>query len=193
MIEEQPELDLAVVRGAAGVEWHPMAVHTRTAATRLALVHGPRIEFRYRYESWVRMASRRPALRVDLTALAGVRWIFGSSARRAAPGDSRAGSSRGSPAASTSTWDSRPATNLLPLRRLDLPRGGAADAAAAWLDVRAGTLVRLPQRYFRRTASTYRYEAPTVGYAADLAVSDAGFVTQYPGLWTRVSGSEPAV
>ena len=86
-----------------------------------------------------------------------------------------------------------PATNLLPLRRLGLPRGGAADAAAAWLDVRAGTLVRLPQRYFRRTASTYRYEAPTVGYAADLAVSDAGFVTQYPGLWTRVSGSEPAV
>ena len=48
-----------------------MAVHTRTAATRLLLVHGPRVEFRYRYESWVQMASRRPALRVDLTALAG--------------------------------------------------------------------------------------------------------------------------
>ena len=70
-IEEQPELDLAVVRGPAADEWHPMAVHTRTAATRLLLVHGPRVEFRYRYESWVQMASRRPALRVDLTALAG--------------------------------------------------------------------------------------------------------------------------
>ena len=70
-IEEQPDLDLAVVQGPAGGEWHPMAVHTRTAATRLLLVHGPRVEFRYRYESWVQMASRRPALRVDLTALAG--------------------------------------------------------------------------------------------------------------------------
>ena len=46
-IEEQPELDLAVVRGPAAGEWHPMAVHTRTAATRLLLVHGPRVEFRY--------------------------------------------------------------------------------------------------------------------------------------------------
>ncbi len=71
VIEEQPELDLAVVRGPEGGEWHPMAVHTRTAANRLLLVHGPRVEFRYRYESWVQMASRRPALRVDLTALAG--------------------------------------------------------------------------------------------------------------------------
>ena len=70
-IEEQPELDLAVVRGLSAGEWHPMAVHTRTAATRLLLVHGARVEFRYRYESWVQMASRRPALRVDLTALAG--------------------------------------------------------------------------------------------------------------------------
>ena len=84
-IEEQAELDLAVVRGPAAGEWHPMAVHTRTAATRLRLVHGPRVESRYRYESWVQMASRGPALRVDLTALAGEltradgadgRWCF---------------------------------------------------------------------------------------------------------------------
>ena len=45
------------MRGPAGGEWHPMAVHTRTAATRLLLVHGPRVEFRYRYESWVQMAT----------------------------------------------------------------------------------------------------------------------------------------
>ena len=84
-----------------------------------------------------------------------------------------------------------PATNLLAIRRLDLSRGGAADAPAAWLDVRDGTLMRLPQRYARRAATAYRYEAPTVGYAADLAVSAAGFVTRYPGLWTSLSGSEP--
>ena len=352
-IEEQPELDLAVVRGPAGGEWHPMAVHTRTAPTRLLLVHGPRVEFRYRYESWVRMASRRPALRVDLTALAGDltledgadgRWRFegvehitprvyregggvdpdarghppaargGAPDRRTgmeslrvmeaperhryarcrrprfpvgrtghrrrhresaggadvviasirwrrldAPGHdscrllrlatgwelagrafflehalpgrlayrvtcdprwrTRDGRVRGTVGARRidlriqrspdGVWriESRvvrglsgcldldlgftPATNLLAIRRLDLSPGGAADAPAAWLDVRDGTLVRLPQRY-ARTATAYRYEAPTVGYAADLAVSAAGFVTRYPGHWASLSGSEPA-
>jgi hypothetical protein len=29
----------------------------------------------------------------------------------------------------------------------------------------------------------YDYQAPSVGYAAFLLVSDIGFVTQYPGLW----------
>ena len=53
---------------ARGIRWR---CTPRTAATRLLLVHGARVEFRYRYESWVRMASRRPVLRVDLTALAG--------------------------------------------------------------------------------------------------------------------------
>ena len=69
-IEEQPELDLAVVQRPSAGEWYPMAVHTHTTASRLLLVHGPRVEFRYRYESWVQMTSRRPAVRVDLTALA---------------------------------------------------------------------------------------------------------------------------
>ena len=49
-----------------------------------------------------------------------------------------------------------PATNLLAIRRLELSPGGVADAAAAWLDVRDGALVRLPQRY-ARTATAYRY------------------------------------
>ena len=85
-----------------------------------------------------------------------------------------------------------PATNLPALRRLDLPPGGTAEAPAAWLDAGARALVRLPQRYARRTAHVYRYEAPTFGYAADLTVSDAGFVTRYPGLWTAVSVSDPS-
>jgi hypothetical protein len=76
-----------------------------------------------------------------------------------------------------------PATNLLPLRRLDLAESQAADAPAAWLDVSAGTLALLPQRYERRSSTTYWYEAPTVHYAALLEVAPTGFVLQYPGLW----------
>jgi hypothetical protein len=76
-----------------------------------------------------------------------------------------------------------PATNLLPVRRLALAEGQAAVAAAAWLNVSAGTLEVLPQRYERRDATTYWYEAPSVNYANLLEVTPAGFVRRYPGLW----------
>jgi hypothetical protein len=76
-----------------------------------------------------------------------------------------------------------PATNLLPLRRLALADGEAADAPAAWLDVAAGTLELLPQRYERRSETTYWYESPTAGYSGLLEVTPAGFIRRYPGLW----------
>jgi uncharacterized protein len=76
-----------------------------------------------------------------------------------------------------------PATNLLPIRRLALAVGEAADSPAAWFDISAGTLQVLPQRYERRSAATYWYEAPTVHYQALLEVSPSGFILRYPGLW----------
>jgi len=76
-----------------------------------------------------------------------------------------------------------PATNLSQLRRIALAEGQAADVPVAWLDVATGSLVALPQRYERRTASTYWYEAPSVGYADLLEVAPSGFVRRYPGLW----------
>jgi uncharacterized protein len=82
-----------------------------------------------------------------------------------------------------------PATNLSQLRRVALAEGEAADVPVAWLDVAAGTLAALPQRYERRSATTYWYEAPTVDYAGLLEVTPAGFIRKYPGLWE----AEPAV
>jgi hypothetical protein len=81
VIEEHPDLDLAVVRvevsapalaraGWAGAVVHPAAVHSATACLRVATLAGPCYELRYRYESWIRLVSRRPRPRVDLTALA---------------------------------------------------------------------------------------------------------------------------
>ena len=64
-----------------------------------------------------------------------------------------------------------PATNLPQLRRLALAEGRAAEAPVAWLDVSAGTLEALPQRYERRTEGTYWYEAPRFEYAALLEVT----------------------
>ena len=76
-----------------------------------------------------------------------------------------------------------PATNLLPLRRLDLAVGQAADAPAAWLDVSSGTLQLLPQRYEKRVGGAYWYQAPRFGYEALLEVDPSGFILRYPGLW----------
>jgi hypothetical protein len=83
-----------------------------------------------------------------------------------------------------------PATNLLPLRRLALEPGAAADTEAAWLDDATWTFSRLPQRYERRSANEYWYESPTAGYAALLTVTPEGFVTDYPGLWIVAGPSD---
>lgn len=80
-----------------------------------------------------------------------------------------------------------PSTNLLHLRRLALTVGAAAELTVAWLDVEAGTLSELPQRYERRGETTYWYESPSIGYAALLEVAPDGFVRSYPGLWESVS------
>ena len=61
--------------------------------------------------------------------------------------------------------------------------GQAADLRVAWLDVTAGTLAALDQRYERCTTNSYRYEAPRFNYAAQLMVRSSGFVSDYPGLW----------
>ena len=76
-----------------------------------------------------------------------------------------------------------PATNLTQLRRIGLAEGGAADVPVAWLDVSSGSLSELRQRYERRSATDYWYEAEAFDYRALLEVDPAGFVLRYPGLW----------
>jgi hypothetical protein len=76
-----------------------------------------------------------------------------------------------------------PATNLLQLQRVALAVGQVADVPVAWLDVSAGTLTVLPQRYERRSATTYWYESPSANYEGLLEVAPTGFIRRYPGLW----------
>ena len=95
-IEDREDHDLAVVRldtthpDAPGAAWgsavlHPGAVHSATPRLRVATIAAGRVELRYRYETWVRLESRRPRPRVDLSAVAaeltaresnGARWVF---------------------------------------------------------------------------------------------------------------------
>lgn len=79
-----------------------------------------------------------------------------------------------------------PATNLTQLRRVGLEIGQGADVSVAWLDLDAGRLELLAQRYERLSVEEYRYEAPRFGYYALLEVEPSGFVRRYPGLWEAV-------
>lgn len=76
-----------------------------------------------------------------------------------------------------------PATNLLQLRRVSVQEGEVVDLPVAWLDVASATLTSLPQRYERRTATSYWYDAPGVGYRGLLQVRASGFILRYPELW----------
>ena len=76
-----------------------------------------------------------------------------------------------------------PATNLFQLGRLALAEVKTAEVPVAWLDVAAGTLDVLAQRYERGSVATYWYEAPRFGYAALLEVNSVGLVRRYPDLW----------
>lgn len=80
-----------------------------------------------------------------------------------------------------------PATNLIVLRRLSLKVGQRTESPAAYLEFPTMRFVMLPQTYVRVGRTEYKYEAPTVGYSGTLHVTPSGVVTQYPGLFERVT------
>jgi hypothetical protein len=82
-----------------------------------------------------------------------------------------------------------PSTNLLPIRRLSLAVGQAADVRAAWLPFPTLEFAVLEQLYRREGEASYRYESAGGGFVRTLAVDAAGFVTDYPGLWTAESSA----
>ena len=76
-----------------------------------------------------------------------------------------------------------PSTNLLPIRRLNLAVGEAAEVKAAWLRFPSFALEPLSQQYRHLDETTYRYESAGGQFVAELKVSQSGFVLDYPGIW----------
>src|SRR5262245_54236615 len=76
-----------------------------------------------------------------------------------------------------------PATNLQQLRRVPIAENESAQVPVAWLDIETGMLAELSQSYERRSATTFWYEATSVGYKGLLDVAPNGFIRRYPGLW----------
>jgi hypothetical protein len=76
-----------------------------------------------------------------------------------------------------------PATNTLPIRRLELAIGAEAEVRAAWLRFPSLTLEPLAQVYRREGPTRYRYSSSGGRFARAVEVDGEGLVTRYPGLW----------
>jgi hypothetical protein len=77
-----------------------------------------------------------------------------------------------------------PATNTLPIRRVGLEIGEAANLDVTWLRFPELELERMTQRYERVAADSYRYSSP--GFTAELKVDENGLVLEYEGLWRAI-------
>ena len=79
-----------------------------------------------------------------------------------------------------------PATNTLPIRRLDLGIGKSETVIAAWIKFPELEVQLLSQRYTRSSENIYQYESDT-GFSAEITVDDLGLVITYPGGWDRIA------
>jgi uncharacterized protein len=78
-----------------------------------------------------------------------------------------------------------PATNLLPIRRLEIPIGESREVIAAWVKFPELEIEPLAQRYTRLSADTYRYETGS-DFCAQIVVDDVGLVISYQNAWQRI-------
>jgi uncharacterized protein len=85
-----------------------------------------------------------------------------------------------------------PATNLLPIRRLELEVGRAEVVRATWIRFPEFTAEVLEQVYTRQTVDRYLYESGGGVFRRELMVDPFGCVVDYPGLW-RAEATAPLV
>jgi uncharacterized protein len=78
-----------------------------------------------------------------------------------------------------------PATNLLPIRRLDLAVGARAEVRTAWLRFPELRVEALEQSYYREAACVFGYVALVDGewFRARLDTDEFGRVLRYEGRW----------
>ena len=80
-----------------------------------------------------------------------------------------------------------PFTNTLPIRRLKLRAGQAAEITTVYILVPALTLMTDPQRYTcLAPLKRYRYESIDSDFTREIEVDRRGLVVTYPGLFRRL-------
>ncbi|MEL7975936.1 putative glycolipid-binding domain-containing protein [Isoptericola sp. F-RaC21] len=80
-----------------------------------------------------------------------------------------------------------PFTNTLPIRRLGLAVGAAADIVTAYVDGETFEVSPDPQRYTRVDTGRYVYESRDGDFHREISVDADGVVVDYPGLFSRVT------
>jgi hypothetical protein len=80
-----------------------------------------------------------------------------------------------------------PATNTLPINRLGLKMGESREIDVVWIGFPALTLDRQGQKYSRIGERNYKFEIPSTGFKAQLAVDKSGLVINYDKLWHRLN------
>lgn len=78
-----------------------------------------------------------------------------------------------------------PATNTLPIRRLDLAIGQAAEIKAAYILAPELRLRTGRQIYERLDERRWRFQAPDSDFTAEITVDGEGFIIDYPPLFSR--------
>ncbi len=79
-----------------------------------------------------------------------------------------------------------PATNALPINRLELKVGESREVDAAWVQIPNLSVQRLTQKYTRVREDAYQYESGGGSFVAELVVDEAGFVERYGDIWVCV-------
>lgn len=81
-----------------------------------------------------------------------------------------------------------PFTNTLPIRRLGLAPGVVAEIVVAYVRVPELTIAPEGQRYTcLEPGRRYRFDALDGGFTREIGVDEHALVTEYPGLFRRVS------
>ena len=78
-----------------------------------------------------------------------------------------------------------PATNTLPIRRLNPPMGEGVDIKVAYIVAPELSLRAGPQRYTRIGDGLWRFRGLDIDFTADISVDEDGFVVDYPELFYR--------
>ncbi len=83
-----------------------------------------------------------------------------------------------------------PATNTLPIRRLNLQPGESRELMVTWVRFPQFDVVPFPQRYTRLDANRYLYESLIGDFKAELTVDDWGMVMKYGQYWEAVAAGQ---
>ena len=156
-------------------------VETEEAAARAELEYSIECERNWRTRrALIKGVASGVAIRFELTADGEGRWSLNGAPLPAVEG------------ALDIDLGFTPATNLLPIRRLDLAVGEQAKVRTAWLRFPELRIEPLEQWYRREAARVFRYDAVVdrTRFQARLDTDEFGCVLTYEGLWEAEAAPE---